>query len=429
MNIKRDYYLNKLISKKDNGMVKVVTGLRRSGKTFLLKNIYRAWLISNGTPEKNVVYLALDSNQNIRYRNPVELDNYLRDKINSAEGRCYVIIDEIQYATSVPNPYLPQEVRSKENEISFYDTVLGLMDICDLYITGSNSKMLSSDILTNFRNRGDEIKVYPLSFSEYLTAYKGSEDDAWRDYLYYGGMPFILTLDDPRDKAEYLENLFKKTYITDIIERYKIKNVDDLEKIMDILASSVGSLVNPTNISNTFKSKTGDSVSRNTVAEYINEIKESFLIDEAKRFDIRGREYVSGQQKYYFSDLGLRNCRLNFRQFDLPHLLENAVYNELKMRGYKVDVGRVQSWEKNKSGNYQIVYLESDFVINDADKRIYIQVADGIDYAGKMIQESRSLLHIKDSFPKMILVNQNVPTHVTEEGITVKSVRQFLQDK
>lgn len=426
MEIKRDLYLNKLIERRDNGLVKVITGLRRSGKTYLLKNIYRNRLIADGVPEENIIYLALDQNTNAAYRNPLLLDEYLQKRIQSIRGRCYIIIDEIQYSQTVPNPYLPEESRNAKNEITFYDTVLGLMDQCDVYITGSNSEMLSSDILTNFRGRGDEVRVYPLSFREYYTSSGGSISAAFRNYLYYGGMPMILSQHSTEAKANYLQTLFRKTYEDDIISRYNIRNRDDFGRVMDMLASSIGSLVNPTNIAQKFGQNQKLSVSRNTVAEYIRCIENAFLIEQAKRFDIRGKEYITGQQKYYFTDLGLRNARLNFRQFDLPHLLENAVYNDLRIRGYSVDIGRVQANIKGENGTVQRVWLESDFVLNNADQRAYIQVAEGLDDPGKKEQEMRSLLHIRDGFPKIVLVNQDIPAHRSEDGILIMSITDFL---
>ena len=424
--IKRDRYLKKLISKKDNGQVKIITGLRRSGKTYLLKNMYKSWLIEQGIEESNIIFLALDENRNSRYRNPIILDHFLREQISLAEGRCYVMIDEIQYSVAVPNPDIPDSVQSVDTYITFYDTVLGLMDQCDLYVTGSNSQMLSSDIRTNFRGRGDEIRVYPLSFSEYYAAYDLDKTYAWRDYLYYGGMPAVLSKDTATEKGNYLKELFEKIYMDDIVERHHIKNKDDIGRALDCLASSLGSLINPTNIANKFGQGKVLSVSRNTIAEYIDHLEKAFLIEEAKRFDIRGKEYITGQQKYYFTDLGLRNARLNFRQFDRPHLLENAVYNELRIRGYSVDVGRVQIRQKNKNGNYQAVYLESDFVVNDLDRRMYIQVAEGIDDPEKKEQEMRSLLHIRDGFPKIVLVDQEVPIYRSSEGILILSIREFM---
>ncbi|MBQ3281450.1 MAG: ATP-binding protein [Eubacterium sp.] len=429
MEILRKRYLNKLISKKDNGQVKVITGLRRSGKTYLLKNIYMKWLEQNGIPRDHILFLALDQNKNSKYRNPILLDQFLREEIRKRSGRCYVIIDEIQYAVPVPNPDIPAAVQTKSNAITFYDTILGLMDSCDLYVTGSNSEMLSSDILTNFRGRGDEVRVYPLSYSEYCAAYKGDKADAWRDYLFYGGMPLVLSKEDRGEKGAYLQDLFEKTYSDDILERNHIKSKDDLGRVVDCLASTLGSFVNPTNISDILGNENETAIARNTVADYIEHCKKAFLIEEAKRFDIRGKEYITGQQKYYFTDVGLRNARLNFRQFDVPHLIENVVYNELRIRGLSVDVGRVQIRSKNKKGDYQTTSLESDFVVNDLDRRFYIQVTEGIDDPGKKEQEMRSLLHIKDSFPKIVLVNQDIPMYRSEEGIIFLSIKEFLLDE
>lgn len=423
MIISRDRYLKQLQAKRGNGLVKVITGLRRCGKTFLLKTLYKEWLLSQGVAEDHIIYLALDQTDNIRYRNPLELDKYIKSLMGAGDDEFIVMIDEIQFSVSVPNPYLPGSEQTKENAITFYDVVLGLMDKCDLYITGSNSEMLSSDIITNFRGRGDEIKIYPLSFAEYMTAVDLPESQAFTEYLRYGGMPLVLSKQTSHEKAAYLQSLFSKTYLTDIVERYKIRDLDALGRVTDYLASSMGSLLNPTNIAGQFRDK---GVARNTVADYIRYLSNSYLISEASRFDIRGKEYIQGQHKYYFTDLGLRNARLNFRQFDLPHLLENVVYNELIIRGYSVDVGRVQVKEKNANGNYQTTYLESDFVINDADRRMYIQVAEGLDDPGKKEQELRSLLHIRDGFPKMVLINQDIPEYHTDDGIIIRSIRNFL---
>lgn len=425
MIIQRPVYLQKLIERRDNGMVKVITGLRRCGKTFLVKNLYHDWLVSEGIPSRNIIIISLDQNSNARFRNPILLDAYLRQEIRNHSGRCYVILDEIQYSVDVPNAALPEEVRTKDNAITFYDTVLGLMDLCDLYVTGSNSEMLSSDILTNFRGRGDEVHVYPLSFAEFLSVWEGESQAAFREYLYHGGMPAVLSYKTPDAKGNYLKRLFEKTYLADLVERYKIQYPDDLGRVLDFIASSIGSSINVTNIANRF----GGTVSRNTVAEYIDHMQNAFLISEAKRFDIRGKEYITGQQKYYFTDLGLRNARLNFRQFDRARLIENAVYNELITRGYSVDVGRVQAKVKNASGGWQAVTMESDFVVNDLDRRIYIQVTEGIDDPGKKEQEMASLRHIRDGFPKMLLIDQDVPEHRTETGVIIMSIQDFLLQK
>lgn len=429
MEIHRDRYLRRLISKKDNGLVKVITGLRRCGKTYLLRNLYQSWLIEEGVRKENIIYLALDANINASLRNPCNLDRYLRERISETEGRCYVMIDEIQYCASVPNEALPESVRSAENDITFYDTVLGLMDECDLYITGSNSHMLSTDILTNFRGRGDEVRVYPFSYSEFLSAWPGNPRNALREYLYHGGMPLVLAYPDEQEKAAYLRNLFAKTYESDLVGRHHLRSSEDFGAVLDFLASSMGSFINPTKIAARFQAEHIAEMSRNTVADYIGYLEDAFLIQEAKRFDIRGKEYISGQQKYYFADLGLRNARLDFRQFDRSRLLENAVYNELVMRGCSVDVGRIQMRTRDVAGNQKVKSLEADFIVHDFDQQMYIQVAEGLDDPGKKEQEMASLLHIRDSFPKYLLIDQDIPAHYTEQGIRIMSVEDFLLGK
>ena len=403
-------------------MIKVITGLRRCGKTYLVEELYTRYLISEGVPERNIIYLALDKDYNARYRNPLELGSHIRDLISSTEGRCYVIIDEIQFCVKVENPALPGD---RENMITFYDVTLGLKDECDLYITGSNSKMLSRDILTNFRGRGDEVRVYPLSFSEYYSAVGGDRRSAWTEYLLHGGMPHILSIKNPKDKDRYLKNLFEETYLKDIVERHSVKNIGDLSKVMDVIASSCCSLTNTTNIANTFPK---NSVSRNTVDAYVDHFEESFIITESKRYDIRGRKHINGQQKYYFADLGLMNARLNFREFNISKLIENAVFNELVSRGYNVDVGRIEIRKKDEDGTYRRITLETDFVINTSYDRCYIQVAAGLDDPGKKEQEEASLLRIKDNFEKIILVNSDTPRYRTDNGHVIMSIIDFMLD-
>ena len=403
-------------------MIKVITGLRRCGKTYLVEELYTRYLISEGVPERNIIYLALDKDYNARYRNPLELGSHIRDLISSTEGRCYVIIDEIQFCVKVENPALPGD---RENMITFYDVTLGLKDECDLYITDSNSKMLSRDILTNFRGRGDEIRVYPLSFSEFYSAVGGDRRSAWTEYLLHGGMPHILSIKNPKDKDRYLKNLFEETYLKDIVERHSVKNIGDLSKVMDVIASSCCSLTNTTNIANTFPK---NSVSRNTVDAYVDHFEESFIITESKRYDIRGRKHINGQQKYYFADLGLMNARLNFREFNISKLIENAVFNELVSRGYNVDVGRIEIRKKDEDGTYRRITLETDFVINTSYDRFYIQVAAGLDDPGKKEQEEASLLRIKDYFEKIILVNSDTPRYRTDNGHVIMSIIDFMLD-
>lgn len=425
MRIERPEYLNKLIAARDNGRVKVITGLRRCGKTYLVRNLYADWLRENGVPDKNIIYLALDRASNARYRNPLLLDEYLQKIVSETDGRCYVMIDEIQFSVAVDNPALPENVRTPENRLTFYDTLLGLMDECDLYVTGSNSKMLSKDILSGFRDRGHEIRMHPLSFEEYYSAVGGDTRGAWIEYLNHGGMPQVLTFDDRASKDGYLKNLLNETYVKDIVEHNRVDDSGDLSNLLEVMASCCGCLTNPTNISNTYPPKT---LSRNTVDRYIGFFKDSFILNESKRFDIRGRKIIKGQQKYYFEDLGLMNAILNFREMKTHVLIENAVYNELVRRGYNVDVGRID-YTKRIDGTNTTVALETDFVINKSFERLYIQVAEGIDEPGELEQEEASLLRIKDGFGKMILVNTDTPQHYTENGIRIMSILDFMLDR
>lgn len=425
MEIERPEYINKLISAKDNGRVKVITGLRRCGKTYIVKTLFPKWLIENGISRDNIVYLALDTISNAQYRNPLLLDKYLREIISSKSGRCYIIIDEIQFSVPVDNPALPENVRTEENRLTFYDTLLGLMDECDLYVTGSNSRMLSKDILSGFRDRGCEIRIHPLSFSEYLSATRDDIRSAWKDYLHNGGMPMTLMFTDGIAKDRYLKDLLSETYVKDIVEHNRIDDSGDLIALLSVMASCSSCLTNPTNIANTYPPKT---MSRNTVDRYIGFFKDSFLLSESKRYDIRGRKIINGQQKYYFEDLGLMNAILNFREMKTRVLIENAVYNELIIRGYNVDVGRID-YRKRVGGVNTTVTLETDFVVNRSSERWYIQVAEGIDEPGKLEQEEASLLRIKDGFGKIILVNTDTPQHYTNNGIRIISILDFMCDR
>ncbi len=425
MEIERPEYVRKLIASKDNGRVKVITGLRRCGKTYLVKTLFTKWLRNNGVSDNNIIYLALDRISNADYRNPLLLDEYLRDAISKRSGRCYVIIDEIQFSVPVDNPALPVNVRTEENRLTFYDSLLGLMDECDLYVTGSNSKMLSKDVLSGFRDRGHEIRVHPLSFVEYYSAVDMDIRSAWTEYLYHGGMPLVLSFEDRPSKDRYLKDLLSETYVKDIVEHNRVEDSEDLMNLLEVMASCCACLTNPTNISNTYPPKT---VSRNTVDKYLGFFKDSFLLEESKRFDIRGRKIIKGQQKYYFEDLGLMNAVLNFREMKTRVLIENAVYNELISRGYNVDVGRID-YRKRVNGVNTTVTLETDFVVNRSFERTYIQVAEGIDEPGKLEQEEASLLRIKDGFGKMILVNTDTPQHYTENGIRIMSILDFMRER
>ena len=345
----REQYLNKIISKKDNGRIKIITGLRRSGKSVLLFQLYRDWLIREGIHEDHIIALALDIWENAKYRNPIELDKYVRDRMVADGEKYYIFIDEIQFVAEIQNPY----VDNPDAKISFIDVVLGFMQMknADVYVTGSNSRMLSSDILTQFRDRGDEIRVYPLSFAEFYREYKGDKRGAWQDYYTYGGMPFVTSLETHEEKSRYLKDLFDRTYIKDVLERHEIKNdAAVLSILLDILASGIGSLTNPTRLSNTFKSERQIAIGSETIEKYIGYFEEAFLIEKAVRYDIKGRKYIGTPAKYYYSDLGLRNARLGFRQLEETHIMENVLYNDLIRRGMDVDVGVVEYNTKDSAG-------------------------------------------------------------------------------
>ncbi len=423
--IKRDYYLNKLISKKENGLIKVITGIRRCGKSFLLFEIYREYLLSIGIDESQIITLALDETPNARYRNPFELDSYIRAQVQDKSKMYYVFIDEIQKVSEIQNPY----VDDSEAKIGFSDVLLGLMKIknIDLYVTGSNSKMLSSDILTEFKDRGDEIRVMPLSYAEFYAAYEGDKRGAWREYFTYGGMPLTVSKKTHEEKSKYLRDLFKKTYITDVVERNKILNDSGvLEELLNYISSSIGSLTNPLRLSNTFMSVSGIKIAPTTVGNYLSYLVDAFILEKAERYDIKGRKYIGSPLKYYFADVGLRNARLNFRQQEESHIMENIVFNELVHRGFDVDVGVVEVNVRDKNGTSARKKLEVDFVANKESKRYYVQSALSIDSDEKKAQEIASLLKISDSFKKVVIVrNDIIPWH-DENGILYIGVEQFL---
>lgn len=406
--IKRNHYLNQLISRKGNGLIKIITGIRRCGKSYLLDPIYKNWLISQGVPEDHIIKIELDRVQHRKfYKNAEAFDEYIRSFIRD-EGMYYILLDEIQ---------LVEGFEFVLNGLLYERNV-------DVYVTGSNSKFLSSDIITEFRGRGDQIYLSPLSFSEFYSAVSMGKQDAWNEYLTYGGMPFVLSIEREEDKSAYLKNLFELTYFKDIVERNSIKRADILGTIVDILASSVGSLTNPQKIYDTFKSKGEKELSLNTVNSYLNVIEDAFLVKKALRYNIKGRKYIHTPQKYYFTDLGLRNARLNFRQQEETHLMENAIFNELIFRGYNVDVGDVELREGNKR-----VQTEIDFVCNRGSDRYYIQSALNLSTREKTEQESRPLNHIKDNFKKIIIVNEDIKPWKTEDGILVLGILDFLLDE
>ena len=425
MVIERNLYLNKLISKKENGLIKVITGIRRCGKSFLLFELYHNYLNSIGVPDENIVELALDEVSNARYRNPFELDKYIRDKVTDKSRMFYVFIDEIQKIAEMQNPY----VDDGSEKIGFSDVLLGLMKIknVDLYVTGSNSKMLSSDILTEFKDRGDEIHVNPLSYAEFYNAYEGEKRNAWREYFTYGGMPLVLSKKSHEEKSKYLKDLFAKTYITDVLERNKIANDKEiLEDLLNILSSGVGSLTNPTKLANTFKSVKQTAISSGTITKYLDMLIDAFIITKALRYDVKGKKYLNTPLKYYFTDVGLRNARLNFRQQEENHIMENIIFNELMVREFDVDVGVVEYNHKDSDGKKIRTNLEIDFVANKGSNRYYIQSALTIDDEDKRLQEINSLNRVGDSFKKIVVVKDNIVPWHDDNGILYLGIEEFL---
>lgn len=426
--IARPDYLNKLISKKENGLIKIITGNRRCGKSYLLFTIYHEYLVSAGIAENQIIELALDETVNAKYRNPIELDSYIRSLVSDKSKQYYVFLDEIQKVDEIQNPY----VDNPNSKITFVDTVLGLMKIknVDLYITGSNSKMLSSDILTEFRDRGDEIRVYPLSFAEFYTSFKGDKNEAWKEYYTYGGMPLAVTKKTPEEKSKYLKDLFTGTYLKDVLERHTITNsTSDLEELLDIISSSIGSLTNPLNLSNTFKTVKKRNLAPETISTYLDYFKDAFLIDSAVRYNIKGKKYISTPLKYYFVDVGLRNARLNFRQQEENHIMENIIFNELKIRGFDVDIGVIEHNTKDATGKSRRNFLEIDFVANRGSNRFYIQSALYVDTQEKREQETQSLNRIHDSFKKIVVVKDDIEPWQDDKGIRYIGIEQFLLEK
>ena len=425
--LQRKQYLEKLIEKKDNGRVKVITGLRRCGKSVLLFDLYRNYLLDHGVEQSQIIALALDVLTNSRYRNPIELDGFIRKRIADNGKRYYVFIDEIQNVSEIQNPY----VDDPGAKIGFIDVILGFMQMSnvDVYVTGSNSKMLSSDVLTQFRDRGDEIRVYPLSFAEFYEAYDGDKREAWQDYYTYGGMPYVLQLGTHEEKSSYLRDLLTRTYIKDVLERHDIRNESGkLEILLDVLASGVGSLTSPSRLSNTFDTEWKTKISPDTIDLYIGYFVDAFLISKSSRYDVKGRRYLQSPSKYYYCDLGLRNARLNFRQLEENHLMENALYNDLVRRGYDVDVGIIEKNGKNREGKSYRQNLEIDFVVNRGSRRHYIQCALDVDDPAKRSQELESLRRIPDSFGKYVVVKGYMKPWTDDLGIRYVGIEQFLLD-
>ena len=409
LEIKRDYYLNKLIAKQHNGLIKVVTGMRRCGKSYLLFNLFKDYLIENNVASDHIIEVAFDSFENIKYQDPEVLYPFIKEQIVDKE-QYYIILDEIQL-------------------LGKFESVLnGLIRIpnVDVYVTGSNAKFLSKDIITEFRGRGDEMHMNSLSFYEFMSVYDGNKYDGWHDYILYGGLPSVVQLQNAEQKIEYLKNIFEETYINDIIGRHKVKNRAELEELLNILSSSIGSLTNPRKLEATFKSVKQVTISAKTIKNYLDYLCDSFLITAAHRYDIKGRKYIGSPMKYYFTDIGLRNARINCRQLEETHTMENIMYNELLTRGYNVDVGVVTIQQRDSAGKMMRKQLEVDFVCNKGSKRYYIQSAYSMPTAEKMEQEQRSLVKIDDSFKKIIITKGTPAPTYNEVGILVMSVYDFL---
>ncbi len=409
MEIKRDYYLQKLIAKKHNGLIKVITGIRRCGKSYLLFELFKRHLIDSNVPRDHIIEMSFDTFENIKYRDPNLLNSYIKDKITD-QKQYYVLLDEVQLL----------------GEFEAVLNGLARMKNVDVYVTGSNARFLSKDIITEFRGRGDELYLMPLSFTEFMSVYDGNKYDAWNEYLLYGGLPMVVLSKDPDQKIEMLKSLFSETYLNDILSRYNIRNTSEMEELTDILASNIGCLTNPKKLSDTFMSAKNVSISQNTIKSYIDYLEDAFLIYEAKRYDIKGKKYINTPKKYYFSDIGLRNARINFRQVEETHSMENIIYNELVRRGYNVDVGAVSV---NNNNSQKRTMLEVDFVCGKASKRYYIQSALSMPDTEKLNQEQNSLLHINDSFKKIIITKDAPAPWYTDEGVLVIGVYDFLLDE
>lgn len=424
MEIQRDYYLKKLIERQHNGMVKVITGVRRCGKSYLLFNLFYDYLISKGIKESSIIRISLDSTEFIEQRNPFGLQKYINERINNHD-EFYIFIDEIQFCKTVPNPYL------KGDTVNFYAVLNGLLrENLDVYVTGSNSRMLSTDVLTEFRGRGDEVRVYPLAFREFYSAKGGDKEDALDEYMHFGGMPAILSRNSMESKISYLNQLFTETYFKDIVERKHIEREDILSSLTDCLCSSVGSLTNTHNLANTINSEQNNKkdklVSDPTIKSYIDALKDSFLFNEAKRYDVRGRQYFSSRSKFYAVDIGLRNARLNMRQIEESHIMENIIYNDLLQRGYAVDIGVVESFSNDSNGKTIRITREIDFVVNASrGEQCYIQSAFNMDDREKQEKELKPFSIINNSFKKIVVSRHSLP-YYDDNGIYHIGLCNFL---
>lgn len=411
MEIKRDYYLDQLVKRQNNGLIKIVTGIRRCGKSFLLRTLFKKYLLENGVDEDHIVEMAFDLFDNIEYRDPKKFYPWAKEQIKD-DGRYYFLLDEVQLLGE------------------FVSVLNGLADKknCDVYVTGSNARFLSKDIATEFGGRGDEIHMYPLSFSEFMTVYKGNRYDGWNEYITFGGIPLVVLAETEEQKMALLNNLLKETYIRDIVTRNKIRNVGEMESLLDVLSSAIGSLTNPNKLQKTFKSVNKSNITATTITKYIEYLEDAFLIEESRRYDIKVKSYIGTPLKYYFMDMGLRNARINFRQMEVTHLMENVIYNELRMRGYSVDVGNLKFAQQGKDGKLVKKQLEVDFICNKGSKKYYIQSAYMLGTEEKMPQEIRPFLKINDSFKKIVITSDTPKPFYSDDGILLMNVYDFLLD-
>lgn len=407
--IKRDYYLEQLISRMDNGLIKVVTGIRRCGKSYLLRTLFKKYLLEQGVSEDHIIEMAFDLYDNIEFRDPKVFYPWVKEQLQDGE-KYFILLDEVQMLDE------------------FVSVLNGLADKknCDVFVTGSNAKFLSRDIATEFGGRGDEIHMYPLSFSEFMSVYDGHYYDGWNEYITYGGIPIVVLADTDEQKMALLDNLFTETYIRDIVVRNKVRNVGEMETLLNILSSAIGSLTNPNKLQKTFKSVNQSKITATTITKYIEYLEDSFLIEEAKRFDIKGKSYIGTPMKYYFMDIGLRNARLNFRQMEVTHSMENVIYNELRKRGYSVDVGNIMTVEPGKNGKAVKKQLEVDFICSKGSKKYYIQSAYSLETEEKMTQEIRPFTKINDSFKKIVITSNTPKPFYNDDGILMMSVFDFL---
>ncbi|MCM1468172.1 MAG: ATP-binding protein [Alistipes sp.] len=407
--IKRDYYLNQMVNRKNNGLIKIVTGIRRCGKSYLLRILFKNSLLADGVAPDHIIEMAFDLFDNMEYRDPRVFYPWIKEQLKD-DGKYYILLDEVQMLGE------------------FVSVLNGLADKknCDIYVSGSNARFLSRDIATEFGGRGDEIHMYPLSFSEFMSVYNGNKYDGWNEYVSYGGIPQVVLADTEEQKVALLDNLFKETYIRDIVKRNKIRNVDEMEALLNILSSAIGSLTNPNKLKNTFKSVGNSKITATTITKYIEYLEDAFLVESAKRYDIKGKAYIGTPLKYYFMDMGLRNVRINFRQMEVTHSMENVIYNELRMRGYGVDVGNLTIVETDKAAKAAKKHLEVDFICSKGSKKYYIQSAYLLETEEKTVRELRPLMKIHDSFKKIVITSNTPRPFYNEEGILIMSVYDFL---